>query len=553
MPFDTPYIFEFAFESTSAIPTMRVRIAFASDPLDATPSWTDVTSDVMSISIRRGRQHELNRMESGTAIVELKNTSFEYYPTNTGSAYYDNMKAMKRISIQGSYDDGTSYKDLYTGYIEAWIPTWKGEGGYGAIMTLRCVDGMKIVGRYRINDAVGYAEEASGTRIGNILDDVGWPAADRDIDTGQVTIIATGAMENINALDHAQKVAESELGLFLVAPNGYMTFHDRAHRTGSSSLAIFGDDSGEDRFRDIKFILDETLLYNEVRATREGGTEQVSTNSSSITAYGRSSLIQTGLLLTSDFLALKHANYMIARYSDIEMRVKEIQLHSAIDPFNTLPKILDLDISDKITCRKNEAVIDGDYFIEGVQHDWTPTVGLITKYALSDANRYLQDPDEQSDILRPNAPGTNTNLTPFPGTGEANWEDVDEATTDEDTTYVWSAVSPRDDYNIENPPYPYGTISKVVITARVREAGVGANFLIETYVGGNNYTDPVSWREAPAAYTNYTWEMTVSPDTSAAWTWAEVNGMEVGIRFVAGTGETRCTQLFATVYYIPSW
>ena len=66
-------------------PTFTVRIAFASDPLDASPSWTTV-SGVRRISISRGRNHELDRMEAGRATVVLDNRSGDFWPDNSGGA-----------------------------------------------------------------------------------------------------------------------------------------------------------------------------------------------------------------------------------------------------------------------------------------------------------------------------------------------------------------------------------------------------------------------------------------------------------------------------------
>ncbi len=42
-----------------------VRIAFASDAFTGSPSWTDVSSYLVSYSLKRGRQNELDRMEAG--------------------------------------------------------------------------------------------------------------------------------------------------------------------------------------------------------------------------------------------------------------------------------------------------------------------------------------------------------------------------------------------------------------------------------------------------------------------------------------------------------
>jgi len=77
-----------------------VRIAFASNPFDVTPTWVDVSTDLMSFHIRRGRQWELNRMEPGTCTLRLRNLHGDYWPTNTAGTYYPNVLPWKRINIR---------------------------------------------------------------------------------------------------------------------------------------------------------------------------------------------------------------------------------------------------------------------------------------------------------------------------------------------------------------------------------------------------------------------------------------------------------------------
>ncbi|MDD5512002.1 MAG: hypothetical protein PHI12_14535, partial [Dehalococcoidales bacterium] len=80
-----------------ARPTIVVRIAFATDPFADTPTWTDVSADVMSFSIERGRQHFLDRIEAGTVYLVLKNSSGNYWPNNAAGDYYPNVLPGKRI------------------------------------------------------------------------------------------------------------------------------------------------------------------------------------------------------------------------------------------------------------------------------------------------------------------------------------------------------------------------------------------------------------------------------------------------------------------------
>jgi hypothetical protein len=179
----------------------------------------------MSFSIERGRQHFLDRIEAGTVYLVLKNSSGNYWPNNAAGDYYPNVLPGKRINIRATYSAVTY--DLFTGFIESWEPGWLGASQKGATMRLTCSDLLSRLSAFNLNSA-GYAEEVSGTRIGNMLDDLGWPAADRDLDTGQTTLQATGALANVNALDHLYTVQESEQGIVFIAGDGDVQFHDRS-------------------------------------------------------------------------------------------------------------------------------------------------------------------------------------------------------------------------------------------------------------------------------------------------------------------------------------
>ena len=76
----------------------------------------------------------------------------------------------------------------------------------------------------------------------------------------------------------------------------------------------------------------------------------------------------------------------------------------------------------------------------------------------------------------------------------------------------------------------------------------GGSTIIRTngfqYSGSNNVFTSV--------YTEYTDFYDNNPNTSSAWTWTEVNSLEAGAQLAAPSTESRCTQVWTTVYYIPS-
>uniref|UniRef100_A0A6M3IZ84 Putative tail protein n=1 Tax=viral metagenome TaxID=1070528 RepID=A0A6M3IZ84_9ZZZZ len=366
-------------------PTVVTRVAFGSDPMDAAPVWDDISGDMMQFSTKRGRQHELNRMEAGVAMVELKNTDGDYWPDNAGGSYYPDVLPRKRLNMRAVFG-GTTY-DLFTGFMRAWEPGWRGQAGIGAVMKAQAVDLFRNLARFELNNA-GEAQELSGARVGNVLDELGWPAGDRDLDNGQTTLQATGAQAAVNSLDHLSVVQDSEMGLMFIAGDGDVQYQDRHARLKSPftvSQATFGDDVGEQRYFEVEFSEDDEFIYNDIRRTRLGGNEQTSSDATSQTTYGISTRNLSGLLMVTDAEALAHCQYELARYKDPAMRVRAIRIYPDLDPVNLYPLVLGLDISDRITVRLNQASIDGDYHIEGVEHFYD-NERWVTRWELSEAS-----------------------------------------------------------------------------------------------------------------------------------------------------------------------
>lgn len=125
-----------------AYPVPVVEIAFAATPYAVSPTWTDVTPYVRSISTDRGRQDDWGTY-SGTATVELDNRDRRFDPFNTAGAYYGNLTPRKQIRIRATYG-GTTY-DVFRGFISGFPPAWT-DAGYDSTVQLECYDAMQLLG-----------------------------------------------------------------------------------------------------------------------------------------------------------------------------------------------------------------------------------------------------------------------------------------------------------------------------------------------------------------------------------------------------------------------
>ncbi len=348
----------------------KVEIAWSNNPFDATPTWVDVSADLVNYNIKRGRQYEIDLFEAGTATITLLNHHGNYWMDNGVSIYAPNVKIGKRVRLSAFYN-GIWYS-RYVGYIESYTPVFGMAGLREPRMQLQCGDALSLIARYVLNSA-GYSQELSGTRITNVLNSVGFPAADRSIDAGDYYVQATGALVNANALDHIKNVCTTEIGLFYIDRSGIATFESNSHRVKSPHYTSQGTFSTN--YPDIEISLDDHLLFNQVRATRTGGTEQVANNSTSQTAYRIHALVRSGLLHINDADTLGYAQFLVYRYALPKTRAVSISLLPTALPSTLFPYCLGFDFSTRITVTapSPSGITASGFFIENIEENYDAT------------------------------------------------------------------------------------------------------------------------------------------------------------------------------------
>lgn len=373
------------------VPTVTTEVAFATDPA-AAPTWTDVSGNVLAITIRRGRQFELDQIQQGTASVTFDNTDRRFDPTYTAGAYYPNVLPIRRLRVSAVFS-AVTYR-LFSGYVERWPITWAGPD-YSEV-TVTASDGFLPLNQALLVASRG--AELSGTRVGAVLDAIGWPAADRAIDAGRSTIPAGAwvATDEQMALGHIQDVARAESGLFFFDGQGRAVFQDRYRRlTGAylTSNTTFTDSNTTDAthlaYEDITPSYDADHLYNEINVTRPGGTTQTASDATSQTRYYRRTL-SLQPLLTSDLEANDMAYFLLHRYKDPALRFDALTVDAFADD-NLWPQLLGREISDRITVVRTPPVhpaaaaetITRDVYIEAIAHTIKPAVTWSTSYQLS--------------------------------------------------------------------------------------------------------------------------------------------------------------------------
>jgi len=359
----------------SDTPEVTCEVAFSTDPGSA-PVWTDVTEYLRRWSFTRGRQTELDRIEAGTGSITLQNWDRRFEPENIGSPHSPNVVPMRRVRIRATWDGQTH--EVFNGFVESWTPLYA-QGGFQESVQLPIVDGFKALALAKVS--ASYSQEASGTRVTSVLNSAGWPAADRSIDAGQVTVPAV-TLTNAAALQHLQDVASAELGLLFATRAGLIRFMQRhAFFTGAEDYPnhTWGDEESgaEWIYRDLELAFDDENIWNDVRVTREGGAEQTASDSASQTKYLRRTLTRSGVPVATDLEASDIAGYLVARYKEVDLRVRAMQLRPAMQPSQWV-HVLHAELGDRIRVRRRPVaggLIEQNVFIEGIAHDWDGGAG----------------------------------------------------------------------------------------------------------------------------------------------------------------------------------
>ncbi len=147
--------------------------------------------------------------------------------------------------------------------------------------------------------------------------------------------------------------------------------------------------------------------------------------------------------------------------------------------------------------------------------------------------------------LRPDGVGSSSQLSDQGCS--SNWQCVDESVADDDGTYVRGPnfISWRLDlYAAEDNTSGAGTIDSVVIYIRCRQGHSSSRVRTALRTNGTTYNG--SQMNPPGSYTDYSTTYATNPQTSSAWTWSEIDAMEIGVRI---RRNARCTQVWAEVYY----
>jgi hypothetical protein len=349
----------------------------------ASPAITvDVSNQVDSVKTNRGRTALADVFQTGTLSLRIIDQNGDFNPMNPSSPYYNLLNPMRKVQITATYDTVTH--PIFAGYITSYSTTTPKDVGDVVYTTIQAVDGFRLAQNAQISTVVdATAGQTTGTRIGKILNAIGWPSGMRDIDTGQTTVQVDPGT-NRTGLAALQTIESTEYGALYMDKLGNFTFQDRLLTSASvaGTPVVFADDGSGLSYNNALWKLDDTLIFNKATVSMVGGTPQVASNQNSIDKYFLHSYNEQNLLMQTDAEALNNAQAYVASRQETSIRCDAVTLDLYTDNYNSgIIAALDLDFFDPVTVSTTQpgaSTLTKTLQVFGVSHDIKPNAWKTT-------------------------------------------------------------------------------------------------------------------------------------------------------------------------------
>lgn len=285
--------------------------------------FDDLSANVRSIEISRGRSGDLGSIAEGESTIVLNDPDGIWNPKNPDSPLAGLIKDMRPLRVRETHL-GVE-KGLFYGFIDT---VHHQPNLDERTTTIRAVDlFVWIAGVRPIIASTGVT--TVGAAIGLILDAAEWtdPAL-RSLDTGDSIpdFSADGSKDGLQIIGDLLK---TDLGLFFIDGDGVATYLSRNRFYGRADAV---DTFGPADLVNVEPMLETRNVVNRQRVTATGGVEQEATNDTSRRARGwRDGSPITSDYLMSDSAALNLAAWIVLVNGDGQTPAREIVIPNSDD------------------------------------------------------------------------------------------------------------------------------------------------------------------------------------------------------------------------------
>jgi hypothetical protein len=350
-------------------------------------AYADLTSLVLSINIKRGRNRQLDQFNAGTAQVVFNNNSRILDPLNTSSIYYPYVLPRSPIII---YANGTP---IYTGFVEDWDLDY--QNANQGRMFARCVDAFGTLANQQLN-AFTPSAETSGVRVSTVLDrpEINYQGS-RSIGTGSSTLGAYAVSQDTNVLNYLQQVNTSEQGFLYTAADGSLTFKGRSSVLNPVSGASFTTNGTGIPYMTLVNQYGSELLYNYIVTQSPAGASQTSSDSASIALYQTQNYNLLNLLNSTTTEVASLGSYLLGKYRNPVLRFTGVSCQLAALTSAQWSTIFAIDLTSIVTVQKDYSTgtptsESQTLITSGIEHRIVPGSHIVSyAFESTDGNQYL--------------------------------------------------------------------------------------------------------------------------------------------------------------------
>jgi hypothetical protein len=360
-------------------------------------TFVDLTSIVLSINIKRGRNRQLDQFNAGTAQVVFNNNTRILDPLNTSSPYYPFVLPRSPIII---YANGTP---IYTGFVEDWDLDY--QNANQGRMFARCVDAFGTLANQQLN-AFTPSAETSGVRVNAVLDrpEINYQGS-RSIGTGTSTLGAYAVSQDTNVLNYLQQVNTSEQGFLFTAADGSLTFKGRSSVLNPVSGASFTTDGTGIPYMSLVNQYGSELLYNYIVTQSPAGAAQTSSDANSIALYQAQNYNLLNLLNSTTTEVAGLGAYLLGKYRNPVVRFTGVSCELAALTSAQWSTIFAIDLTSIVTVQKDfstgtPTTESQTLITSGIEHRIVPGSHIVSyTFESTDQNQYMTLDDSVFGIL----------------------------------------------------------------------------------------------------------------------------------------------------------
>lgn len=352
-------------------------------------TWTSVTTtDVIQIDIRRGRTRQNERDQAGLAFVVFNNTSGYYDPDNTSGSNpwvvggVNILRDGLQMRIAATISSTVYY--LYYGFLEE----TKVNLDTVSSVTMTFVDGIAYIADAQAPALATAANaETAATRVGRMLDIVGWPSGASRSLTGSVNMLAT--VQNRSCMEMIYQAVDSIAGRFYISRSGVATLVPLADKFSRPTQLLFTDTGATNTVGYTQLTTNPGTYFvvNQAVINRGNANKQYTSRyNPSVTSYGIAKTVIDAPVST-DSNAQNLALYESRKLADPLTYVERIDFNVlAVATYGALyPDFLATELGDQVSVVRSGR--QWNLVVEGMAHSITQNNWLCA-YTTSAINPY---------------------------------------------------------------------------------------------------------------------------------------------------------------------